>query len=79
MVTLKQIIKTPVNHEVCIKIPDYISTNDLVEIILNFPLQNQKDEKIKLMNMAKNDPLFMQDLKEVHHDFKTIDAENWND
>jgi hypothetical protein len=34
MDAIKQIVKIPKNHEIKIKIPDYLSENETIEVIL---------------------------------------------
>jgi predicted nucleic-acid-binding protein len=80
MEAIKQIIRTPRNHEVRIKIPPYIPENDLVEIILILRRKpNDFEQKIDLLKTAMNDELFLNDLKEVAAEFENIDNEGWEE
>jgi hypothetical protein len=36
-----------------------------------------EEEKLRLVEQAVNDPLFLADLREVMNDFKHVDAEWW--
>lgn len=78
MEAIKQIIRTPRNHEVKIKIPQHIPENDPVEVILI--LQKQEDvykQKINDLKSSINDELFLNDLKEVSEEFEKIDMGEW--
>jgi len=80
MEAIKQIIRTPQNHEVRIRIPQYIPENELVEIILI--LRKQSDDfkrKINELKTAMNDELFLSDLREVSEEFEKIDVEEWEE
>ncbi len=74
MEAIKQIVRTPPNHEVRIQIPRHIPENEIVEIILL--VRKKKDDfdlKIDELKSAMSDELFLSDLKEVSKDFETID------
>ncbi len=79
MEAIKQIIRIPKNHEIKIKIPNYLSENDLIEVILIF--KNRRNtffkEKINELKKAMEDPLFLKDLEDISSDFETIDLEGW--
>jgi len=80
MEAIKQIVKTPPSHEVCVKIPQYVPENDPVEIILI--LGKRPDDfqrKINELKIAMKDKLFLGDLKEVSDDFEKIDIEEWEE
>jgi len=80
MEAIKQIVRTPRNHEVRIKIPQYVPENDLVEIILIVKKkQHDFDRKINELKSAMNDELFMSDLKEVSEEFENIDLAEWEE
>ena len=75
----RQIIKIPENHEVRIKLPKNIPTNEIAEIILI--IRGRTDdfkEKINELKKCMDDKLFQEDLKEVMEDFKNVDLEDWN-
>jgi hypothetical protein len=70
MEAIKQIIRTPQDHEIRIKIPQYVPENDLIEVILI--LRKKPDDfkrKINELKTAMNDELFLRDLRKVS---------NWN-
>lgn len=80
MEAIKQIIRTPQNHEVRIRIPQYIPENELVEIILI--IKKQPDDfkrKINELKTAMNDELFLSDLREISEEFEKIDVEEWEE
>ena len=80
MEAIKQIIRTPQNHEVRIRIPQYIPENELVEVILI--LRKQSDDfkrKINELKTAMKDELFLSDLREVSEEFEKIDVEEWEE
>lgn len=58
------------------KIP-FIKSIDSKEIDLKTVLKKKsRKEKLKSLKQAIHDPLFLNDLIEVHEDFKFIDSEN---
>lgn len=80
MEAIKQIVKTPRNHEIRIKIPDHIPENDPVEIIMFFRKKSADyDNKINELRNAMKDELFLNDLKEVSEDFESIDLAEWQE
>ena len=78
MTILKQDVRIPKNHEIKIKIPDDISENETVKVII---MKNDTSlsfkEKIKQMKKAINDKHFINDLNQTRDDFSTIDFEDW--
>ncbi len=78
MTILKQDVRIPKNHEIKIKIPDDISENETVKVIImkkDTSLSFKK--KIKQIKNAINDKHFMNDLNETKDDFSSIDFEDW--
>jgi len=76
METIKHIVRTPQNHEVRIRIPQYVPENDLVEIILILRKKpDDFEQKLNKLKTAMNDKLFLSDLREVSEDFESIDFE----
>ncbi|MFQ5823859.1 MAG: hypothetical protein ACE5JB_07385 [bacterium] len=64
MEAIKQIVRTPKNHEIRIKIPEHIPENELVEIILFFKKKSEDfNKKINDLKAAMKDELFLSDLK----------------
>ena len=80
MEAIKHVIKTPRNHEITIRIPDYVLENEEVEIILLVQKEYQTyHDKIQIMKTAMSDPDFKADLENVQTDFLTVDFENWDE
>ncbi|MEN6378359.1 MAG: hypothetical protein ABFD15_02105 [Methanofastidiosum sp.] len=77
METIRQTLKAPKNHEVKIKIPDYVNENDSVEAIVIIGLEDQK-KKIEELKKAMNDKLFLEDLNQIRNDFEGVDLEDWD-
>lgn len=74
---MKQIIRVPKNHELKIKIPKYIPTNEIAEIVLRVKGKAQAlfKDKIDELKKSKNDKLFLEDLQNTLDDFKIVDVE----
>lgn len=77
METIRQTLKVPKNHEVKIKIPDYVNENDSVEAIVIIGLEDNK-KKIDELKKAMNDKLFLEDLNQIKKDFENVDLEDWD-
>ena len=78
MEAIKQIVRTPKNHEIRIRIPDHVPENDPVEIIMFFRKKPEGyNKKINELKNAMKDKLFLSDLKEVSEDFENVDLEGW--
>ena len=78
MEAIKQIIRTPKNHEILVKIPQHIPENELVEVIMIVgQYQTEFDQKINALKAAMNDPLFLSDLQTIAQDFEAVDLEAW--
>ncbi len=78
MNSIKQIVRTPKNHEIRVRIPDHVPENDPVEIIIFFR-KKPEDYNIKINELknAMKDKLFLNDLKEASEDFENVDFEEW--
>lgn len=76
MEAIKQMVKIPKNHKLTIDIPDYIDTNQVGELIL---ILKESKKRIKGLDIsqAMNDPLFIEDLKEIKEEFKDVDSTGW--
>ena len=70
MQAIKQIVRTPEDHEVRIKIPEYVPENDPVEIIV-LASERSRDfgGRIDELKVAVEDELFLNDLEEVSGEF----------
>ena len=76
METIKQTVKVPENHELKIKIPSHIPTNEEAEIVLHIKKKKVTFKaKISELKKSKFDTLFLEDLQNTMRDFKSIDAE----
>lgn len=75
---IKQIVKIPKDREIRIKIPSYIPENETVEVILILKKSSEDlKQKINELKKAMNYDLFIDDLRGVSEDFKTVDLEGW--
>jgi hypothetical protein len=76
METIKQTVKVPENHELKIKIPSHIPTDEETEIVLHIKKKNTAYKaKIAELKKSKTDKLFLEDLQNDIDDFKAVDAE----
>jgi hypothetical protein len=74
---IRQIVKVSKDHEIKIKIPQYIPENEIAEVILI--IRKKPDsfkQKINELKEAMGDNLFLDDLKEISEDFKAVDLSN---
>jgi hypothetical protein len=81
MEAIKQIVRTPENHEIRIKLPSHFQANEMVEIIV-FSLetpQTEFEKNINALKTAMHDNLFLQDLQEIGRDFDAVDGEGWEE
>ena len=76
MEAIKLMVRIPKNHKLTIEIPEYIDSDQLGELILILKDQKKKNKGLDI-KQAMNDPLFLEDLKEVKEDFKDIDSVGW--
>lgn len=73
-----KLIRVPNNHEITIKIPDEIPSNELAEVILI--LRNGDEgfkKKIEKLRGTLEDPLFREYVAAVSDDFSETDREGW--
>ncbi len=79
MQAIKQIVRTPKNHEIRVKIPQHIPENELVEVIVIGLGTQQTDfeQKINALKTAMSDKLFLSDLQDISKDFEAVDREEW--
>ena len=78
MEAIKQIVRVPKDREVRIKIPPEIPENEIAEVILI--IREKPDsfkQKISELKEAMKNDLFLDDLKDIAKDFKTVDFEGW--
>jgi hypothetical protein len=62
------------NNQLIIKLPDRFKTKKRVRVIVE-DVDDIRDEKIKLLNKASKDPLFLSDIDEISKDFEISDKE----
>jgi hypothetical protein len=79
MEAIKQIVRTPKNHEIRVKIPQHIPENERVEVIVIGLGTQQTDveQKINALKTAMRDTLFLSDLRNLSTDFEAVDREEW--
>ena len=76
MEAVKQIVRIPKDHEIRIKVPKDIPENETIEVILI--MKNRQDhfkQKIGELKNAAKDKLFLEDMKEITEDYRTVDLE----
>jgi hypothetical protein len=78
MEAIKHMIRPPKDHTVQLHIPQHITENELVEVIMLVGTpQPTFNQKISLLKTAMRDELFLNDLYEVGTDFEAVDLEDW--
>jgi hypothetical protein len=78
MGAIKQIVRIPKDHEIGIKIPQYVPENETVEVILIIrKMPDSFKQKIEELKEAVRDNLFLDDIADVSEDFMTVDSEGW--
>jgi len=75
---IRQIVRIPEDHEIRIKIPQHIPKNEIVEVLLIVGKRTTAfKQKVKELKEAIKDNVFLDDIRDVTEDFKTIDLEGW--
>ena len=78
MNAIRQIVRIPSDHELKIKIPEYIAENELMEVILLIKSKKRSfGDKINRLKEAVKDPMFLADMNAVTQDFEYTDSEGW--
>lgn len=78
MEAIRQIVRIPQDHEIGIKVPQYVPENETVEVILIIKkMPDSFKQKIEELKEAVRDDLFLDDLVGVSEDFITVDSEGW--
>ncbi len=62
------------NNQVIVTLPPDFSNKKQVTVFVDDQVDN-KAQKLELLKMASNDPLFLADIKEINDDFDSIDNE----
>jgi hypothetical protein len=71
MDAIRQIVRIPSDHELKIKIPEYIAENELMEVILLIKSKKRTfEDKISRLKEAVKDPMFLEDMNAVNKDFE---------
>ena len=71
----KKIYEVSGNNQLVIDLPENFKTKDKILVIIE-DVKETKEEKVKIMKEALEDPLFLSDLQEISKDFEAIDGEN---
>jgi hypothetical protein len=79
MEAIRQIVRIPEDHEIKIKIPQYLLKNEIVEVILIIKKRSDNfEQKIDELRDAMKDEFFLSDLNEISEDFGTVDLAGWD-
>jgi hypothetical protein len=71
-------MKVPAGRELRIVLPEHVTENQNVEVILLIGMEdNEMQKKMAMMKEAMSDKLFLDDLREVSDDFAHLDTEDW--
>ena len=62
------------NNQIVVILPPDFSDKKQVTVFVDDQVDN-KTQKMELLKMASNDPLFLADIKEIHDDFDNVDNE----
>ncbi|MCF8234486.1 MAG: hypothetical protein K9G67_05635 [Bacteroidales bacterium] len=62
------------DNRLVIKLPDKFRTRKKVKVIIE-DIDESRKEKIRMLEKASNDPLFLSDIEEITTDFKHSDKE----
>jgi hypothetical protein len=62
------------NNQVVFTLPPDFSDKKMVTVYVNDHI-DERAQKLELLRMAMNDPIFNADIKEVNDDFNAIDSE----
>lgn len=60
------------DHRLIIKLPEKFKSKKKVRVIIE-DIDETRDEKIKMLKEAMNDPLFLSDIDEAASDFNNSD------
>ncbi|MBI4777438.1 hypothetical protein HY792_00720 [Candidatus Desantisbacteria bacterium] len=78
MEAIQQIVRIPENREIMIKIPQYVPKNKMTEMILTVKKKPDSfNQKIRELKEATKDKLFLDDLRDISDDFKSVDLDRW--
>ena len=71
---VKRIYNTDHKKQIVVNLPEYFRSKRRLLVVLDDSVDAQS-EKMELMKMAKNDPLFQADVEEISKDFRATDIE----
>jgi len=75
---IRQVVRIPEDHEIKIKVPQYLLKDEIVEVILIVRKRsNDFEQKISQLRDAMKDEIFLSDLKEISEDFKDCEFINF--
>ncbi len=78
MKAIRQFLKVPSNREIKIKLPEDISVDKTIEVILIIPENKQSfEKKVAMLKETVKDKIFHEDLREIEEDFRRVDLEEW--
>ena len=78
MEAIRQVVRIPRNREIKIKVPDRISEDQLMEVILLVKDKRRGyQNRIKELKRASKDPMYLKDMEETLDDFKYTELEGW--
>ena len=77
MEAMKQIVRTPANHEIRIAIPPDVQKDEPIEVIVIMRKKDAFKQKIRLLQSAMQNEVFLRDLQEVAQDFESFDLLEW--
>lgn len=72
--TFEKTYKVQKNKQLIIKLPERFQINKKVRVIVE-DIDEDRDEKIRLLRKASKDPLFLSDIDEISIDFENSDTE----
>lgn len=79
MEAIKQIVRVSKDHEIKIKVPEYLSENEVLEVILIVKKKSDDfNRKINNLKEAMMDKSFLDDLIDISEDFEKMDLEEWD-
>ena len=78
MEAIKQMVRIPKNHEIKIKVPLNVPSNEVAEVILIVRKRTDNfKQKINELKESKRDTRFKEDLRAASEDFEIVDLEGW--
>lgn len=72
--TFEKTYEVQKNNQLIIKLPERFKSKKRVKVIIE-DVDDSRQEKIKLLKKASNDPLFLSDISETTSDFEDSDNE----